>query len=230
MSRSIIKALLGVMLVFSALNSTAQQADALVKKVRDKLNSVKSYEAQGMIKTDVSFIKIPESKVTVLFKNPDKFRIIKQEGISVVPKGGVNFNLSSLFAGSNYSSVMAGKAAIGGKPVTIVKLIPLDEKGDIVLSTLYIDEKASVIRKAQTTTRNNGTYEMNLEYGKYISYGLPDKVLFVFDTKEYKLPKGVTMEYDAGKKDKPKQSLQGKVEIAYSSYQVNKPISDSMFK
>ena len=230
MNRSIIQAVLGVLLLFAALPLTAQQADALLKKVRDKLNSVKSYEAQGMIKTDVSFIKIPESKVTVLFKNPDKFRIIKQEGISVVPKGGINFNLSSLFAGNNYSSVMAGKAAIGGKPVTIVKLIPLDEKGDIVLSTLYIDEKESVIRKAQTTTRNNGTYEMNLEYGRYTSYGLPDKVMFVFDTKEYKLPKGVTMEYDAGKKEQPKQSLQGKVEIAYSNYQVNKPISDNMFK
>ncbi len=230
MSRSIIKAVLGVVLVISGLSSQAQQADALLKKVKDKLNSVKSYEAQGMIKTDVSFIKIPESKVTVLFKNPDKFRIIKQEGISVVPKGGVNFNLNSLFAGNNYSSVMAGKASIGGKPVTIVKLIPLDEKGDIVLSTLYIDEKESVIRKAQTTTRNNGTYEMSLEYGKYTSFGLPDKVEFVFDTKEYKLPKGVTMEYDAGKKEKPKQSLQGKVEIAYSQYQINKRLDDSMFK
>lgn len=230
MSRSIIKLTLGVLMVCAALQSQAQDADALLKKVRAKLNTVRTYEAQGMIKTDVSFIKIPESKVTVLYKNPDKFRIIKQEGISVVPKGGMSFNLSSLFVGNNYSSVMAGKGAIGGRPVTIVKMIPLDDKSDIVLSTLYIDEKDAIIRKAQTTTRNNGTYEMNLEYGKYLAYGLPDRVMFVFDTKEYKLPKGVTMEYDAGKKEKPKQSMQGKVEIAYSQYQVNKELSDNLFK
>ena len=35
---------------------------------------------------------------------------------------------------------------------------------------------------------------MNLEmtYGKYAEYGLADKVIFSFNTKDYKLPKGVT--------------------------------------
>jgi outer membrane lipoprotein-sorting protein len=230
MKKILIAAVVGLFFSFLYTGANAQQADALLNRVKAKLNSVKSYEAEGLIKTDISFIKIPESKVKVLFKNPDKFRIIKEEGISVVPKGGVNFNLSSLFIGNNYSSVLAGKAKIGEKLVTIVKLIPLDEKSDIALSTLYIDEKEAVIRRAQTTTKKNGTYEMILNYGKYLSYGLPDRVIFVFDTKEFKLPKGVTMEYETGKKPEQSQSTQGRVEISYSSYQVNKQLSDNLFK
>ncbi|MGZ5255837.1 MAG: LolA family protein [Flavitalea sp.] len=230
MKRILIAAVVGLFFSFIYTEASAQQADALLNRVKAKLNSVKSYEAEGLIKTDISFIKIPESKVKVLFKNPDKFRIIKEEGISVVPKGGVNFNLSSLFVGNNYSSVLGGKAKIGERLVTIVKLIPLDEKSDIAVSTLYIDEKEAVIRRAQTTTKKNGTYEMILNYGKYMSYGLPDRVIFVFDTKEFKLPKGVTMVYETGKKPEQNQSGQGRVEIYYSSYQVNKQLSDSLFK
>ena len=72
---------------------------------------------------------------------------------------------------------------------------------------------------------------MEMKYGKYASYGLPDKVIFSFSTKDYKLPKGVTLEFETG--DAPKQTLKnkkGKVEIVYTSYAINKGIADSEFK
>jgi hypothetical protein len=31
--------------------------------------------------------------------------------------------------------------------------------------------------------------KLEMSYGKYIAYGLPDKVIFSFNTKDYKLPK-----------------------------------------
>jgi hypothetical protein len=37
-----------------------------------------------------------------------------------------------------------------------------------------------------------------MTYGKYSSYGLPDKIIFTFNTKEYKLPKGITFDFDDG--------------------------------
>src|SRR6476661_5648907 len=88
--------LLCTCVVLSPLGLLAQQSNPLLRKVQEKLNTVKNYRAEGILKTDVSFIKIPESKVTVLFKNPDRFKIRKQEGITIVPKGGVNLNLNSL--------------------------------------------------------------------------------------------------------------------------------------
>ncbi|MGE6155662.1 hypothetical protein ACQJ25_27200, partial [Klebsiella pneumoniae] len=82
-------------------------------------------------------------------------------------------------------------------------------------STLYIDESNLVIRKSVTTTRESGTYEMEMYYGKFINYGLPDKVIFSFNTKDYKLPKGITLELDdidQATKEKMK-GKKGKVEI-----------------
>jgi outer membrane lipoprotein-sorting protein len=116
----------------------------------------------------------------------------------------------------------------------IIKLLPKDENADVVLSTLYIDEKQSLIKKSKTTTKDNGTYELEMTYGKYAEYGLADKVIFSFNTKDYKLPKGVTFDYDDGtKKEEEKDKLKnkkGKVEISYSSYTINKGVPDSVFE
>lgn len=229
--RKLSSLLLSVLLFSTALH--AQDAAALVKKVKEKLGTVSNYEASGVMKTNVSFIKVPDSKIIVYYKKPDKFRIKKENGISIMPKGSTGLNQGSLLAGENYTTVAAGTGKIGDKAVTIVKLLPLDENSEVVVSTLYIDEKEALIRKAVTTTRNNGTYEIEMSYGKYASWGLPDKVTFSFDTKDYKLPKGLAFDYDTGEKPAVASSdknQKGKVEITYTSYNINKGISDSIFQ
>src|SRR5262249_22342345 len=98
----------------------------------------------------------------------------------------------------------------------------------------YIDESQSLIKKARTTTKDNGTYELEMSYGKYAEYGLADKVIFTFNTKEYKLPKGVTFDYDDGSKkpqeNDPSKEKKGRIEISYSNYTINKGIPDSVFQ
>lgn len=221
-----------IVISLCSVTANAQDAAALVKRVKTKLETVNNYEANGVMKTNVSFIKVPDSKITVYYKKPDKFRIKKENGISIMPKGSVSLNQGTLLAGENYTTVAAGTGKVGDQTVAIVKLLPLDEKSEVVVSTLYIDEKDAVIRKAITTTRNNGTYEIEMSYGKYASWGLPDKVAFIFNTKDYKLPKGLAFDYDTGEKPAAAtdKNQKGKVEITYSSYNINKGISDSIFQ
>jgi outer membrane lipoprotein-sorting protein len=210
----------------------AQDVEGLMKRVKAKLESVNDYVATGMLKTDVPFMKVPDSKVSIFYKKPNKFKIKKDEGISIVPKGGISINLNSLFSGNEYTMIPGGTASIGGKQLVVVKLLPLKEENDVVISTLYIDEKEALVRKASTTTKNNGTYEMEMSYGRFSKWGLPDKVLFSFNTKEYKLPKGVTFEYETDQKPEgaPKTKDQkGKVEITYQNYSINKGMQDNIF-
>ncbi|MGN6419963.1 MAG: hypothetical protein ACTHMC_20830 [Pseudobacter sp.] len=224
--------LFSVLLCGATAHAFAQDAAALIKKVKEKLEKVSNYEANGMMRTNVSFIKVPDSKITVYYKNPDKFRIKKENGISIMPKGSVSLNPGTSLSDENYTTVAAGTGKIGDQPVSIVKLLPLDEKSEVVVSTLYIDEKDLLIRKVITTTRNNGTYEIEMSYGKYMSWGLPDKVAFIFNTKDYKLPKGLAFDYDTGEKPAPvnDKNQKGRVEITYSSYSINKGISDKIFQ
>lgn len=213
--------------------SFSQSAEEMAAKLKTKLLSVKDYEAKGMLKTDVAFLKLPISAVRIFYKFPDLFRIKKDGGISVLPKGGIRINMNSLITEGNYTSLSAGRIVWKGSDLAILKLIPNGESSDIVLTTLYVDDKAMLIRRAITTTKDNGTYEMEMEYGKYARWGLPDKAIMIFNTKDYKLPKGITFEYDASISQKSKEkkplSKQGRIEISYASYEINKGLSNSLF-
>jgi outer membrane lipoprotein-sorting protein len=213
------------------LLSQPQDPSALLQKVRARLDQVNDYQAAGLMKTNVSFLKVPEAQVTVYFKRPDKLKIKNEKGISLVPKGAVTVSLNNLLKGV-YTTLDAGTDTAGGHMVRVIKLLPKDENADLVLSTLYIDETRLLILRARTTTRENGTYEVEMTYGKYTTYALPDRVVFTFNTKDYKLPKGITFDYDDGsvKKQPAPGAARGKVELDYHSYIINKGVPDSVFQ
>jgi hypothetical protein len=218
---------------FFTTNICAQTAEDIIGQVRAKIATVNDYEANGKMKTNVAFIKAPLAKVKVYFKKPNKLRVKNESGISFIPKGSVNINLGNIFATSgNYDIIDVGKE--NGTGLRIIKLLPQDENADVVLSTLYIDEKQLLVKKAKTTTKENGTYELEMTYGKYAEYGLADKVIFSFNTKDYKLPKGVTFDYDDGTKKQPDNGItknrKGTVEISYSGYVINQGVPDAVFQ
>jgi outer membrane lipoprotein-sorting protein len=213
--------------------SFAQTADEIVSKLKDKLVSVKDYEAVGKLKTDVAFLKIPISTVRIYYKYPDLFRIKKNGGISVLPKGGIKINMGAMIADGNYTALLAGRIKWKEQDLAMVKLIPNDINSDVVITTLYVDDKEMLIRKSISSTKENGTYEMEMDYGKYAKWGLPDKVVMIFNTKDYKLPKGITFEYNAGIVNKPKTPKplgnKGRIEITYNLYEINKGLKPEVF-
>jgi outer membrane lipoprotein-sorting protein len=228
-----VKILLLLPALYFSLHGQAQDANELIAKVKVKLDKVNDYTATGILKTDVAFIKAPLSNVVIYYKKPDRYKMVKNGGISILPKGGVSVNMSSLISNDKFSILDAGETVINKIKTRIIKLLPADENSNVVLSTLYIDETTLLVQKAVTTTVDNGTYELTMTYGKYAAYGLPDKVIFSFNAKDYKLPKGITLDFD--EKTKPaegtdQKNKKGKVEITYSSYTINKGISDEVFK
>jgi outer membrane lipoprotein-sorting protein len=227
------KCRLFVLFIFCASLAVAQDVTQLIKKVKAKLELVDNYEATGVMKTDIAFIKAPIGKIKIYFKKPNLFKIKKEGGISLLPKGGLSVNLSSLIASSNYSTIDAGVQELGAKKLRVVKLLPNEEASDVVISTLYINEKESLIEKAITTTKENGTYTMLMNYGVYSNVGLPDKVVFEFNTKNYKLPKGITLEFEDDSKPlsaaQQLKNKKGRVEISYKNYIVNKGIPAAVF-
>ncbi len=227
------KVFLSVLFLGGLFVLKAQTAEEIIQSVKSRLGKVNDYEAKGKMKTNVIFIKAPVANVKVFYKKPDKLRINNESGISFIPKGSVNINLNNIFINtSGFDIIDVGRE--NGTGLRIIKLLPKDENADVVLSTLYIDEAKSLIRKAKTTTKENGTYELEMSYGKYADYGLADKVIFSFNTKDYKLPKGITFDYDDGsKKEQTPEKLKnkkGRIEISYSGYTINKGVPDSVFQ
>ena len=208
-----------------------QDATDLVQKVKAKLDQVNDYQADGTMKTNVSFLKVPQAQVKVYFRKPDNLRIRNDQGISLVPKGAVSISLNNLMKG-RFTALDMGTETADGQKVRVIKLLPADDNGEIVLSTLYVDEGRLLILKARTTTRESGTYEVDMYYGKYAAYALPDRIVFTFNTKDYKLPKGITFDYDDGSRKNTENKVaetKGRVEIIYHDYLINKGVPDALF-
>jgi outer membrane lipoprotein-sorting protein len=211
----------------------SQDMTALVQKVKAKLDAVNDYTAEGKMKTDITFIKAPVGNVKVYYKKPNKFKLKRDGGISILPKGGISINMGSIVTTNDFDVIYSGEEVVSGVKTKKVKLLPRSETSDVVLTTMYIDEANLLIKKAVTTTKENGTYEIEMTYGKYSSYGLPDKVVFTFNTKDYKMPKGITMDFEDEPKKTEAEKLKnkkGKVEMTYNSYTINKGVDDSVFK
>jgi hypothetical protein len=211
----------------------AQDAGILIQSIREKLDKINDYQAQADLKTNIPFLRVPDAEVTVYYKKPNRIKIKNDKGISLVPKESVSISLYGLLNGK-YQVIDVGTDKINNIPVRVIKLLPENENADLVLATLYIDASRLLVLKAKITTRENGTDEVILSYGKYAASSLPDKIIFSFNTQDYKLPKGVTFDYDDGsqKKQPPgdQKNQRGKIEISYHSYEINRGLSEDVFK
>jgi outer membrane lipoprotein-sorting protein len=221
-----------LIVVIAGVQLQAQDVKALLQQVKLKYDKVNDYTATGKMKTNVVFIKAPVATVKIYYKKPDKLKIKNESGISFIPKGSVNINMNNVLGLNNFEAVASGTEKVNGTDCKVVKIFPLSDEENITRATLYIDEKQLLVLKSVISTKENGTYELVLNYKNYAAYGLPDKVELTFNTKDYKLPKGVSIDYDNGtnKANEAKmKNKKGKVEITYSNYSINKGVPDSVF-
>lgn len=213
------------------LNSLAQ-TDPLIEKVAQKLALVNDYMAEGTMKTDVSFIKTSLGKVKVYFKKPNLLKVKKEGGISLLPRGGVSLTINTLLNTKGYTAIPMGSQFISGKNLKVIKLIPNDDNLDWVISTLWIDPIDALVYKTATTTKENGSYDITMQYGAYAQQGLASKIIFSFNTKDYKLPNGITLEFgdeEPVNKQKMLKNKKGTIEITYHKYTINMGIPNNIF-
>ena len=214
----------------------AEEATKLFYAMRTRVLVVKDFTADVTMKIDINRMKIPQLKGVLYFKSPDKMRLERQGGLSILPKKNINLTLGNLMPAGKVTVIDAGSAMIEGKKLRILKVIPEDELSNIILTKLWIDEAGMLILRTETTSRNDGTIVMDLTYGKYAINSLPDQVTITMDVNDYKLPKGITMDYNdvpAPAKtgnDKKAKSQKGTIQITYLKYEINTGISDERFK
>ncbi len=226
-----------VFAVFLSAPARAQlAADALFYKLRDRVQAVKDYTASVKMRIDVPFMRVPQMAGTLYYKSPDKLKLERAGGLSILPKKGVSLSLNHLIPAGGVSVLDAGREVIDGRPVRILKVIPNAEGSEIVLTKIWVDEARMLALRAESTTRDNGTVKLDLQFGKHVALGLPDRATFYLDVKEYKLPKGVTMDYgstpetaEAVEKSKDGKRKKGTIRVEYLNYKVNTGLSDAVF-
>src|SRR3984893_15808028 len=78
----------------------AQTPAVLLQKLKAKLDLVKDYKADVNMKTNVSFLKVPQAQVKLYYEKPGRLKIKNEKGLSLVPKGTFSVTLNNLLSGS----------------------------------------------------------------------------------------------------------------------------------
>lgn len=226
MSIKSIRNLILILVLFMPSVILCQQPDPkeIITKVNTEYAKIKDYQVDVSIKIDVEFMDVPNGSAKIYFKQPDKVSI-KSKDFALMPREGLNFNPGKILKG-NYTPVYIREDIIDGKPAHQIKIVPLDENSDFILSTVWIDKAKPIIIKVEATSKKQGTYSLFLSYGNTFQYALPTKLTLMFDIKRDNLPKDFSGQV---KKKTQTDTVKGKVYVNYSNYQVNKGIPDSVF-
>lgn len=223
--------LIYVLLIVTSIIAQSKNPNEIINEVISNFSKVKDYQVDVNIKVDIEFLKVPDSKAKIYFKQPDKVHL-ESEGFALLPKDGLDFSPSSLVK-KNYTAIYEQDVMLDGINTSIVKVIPIGDQGNVILSTLWIDQSKKIIRKVESTTKTNGTFSINFFYDDNLKYPLPSKIIFSFNIDQMNIPNAFGDEPNADQPKKKKgrfnSTTKGQVIVTYSNYKVNKGIPDSIF-
>jgi outer membrane lipoprotein-sorting protein len=219
-----------VILCLSITNLFAQSKDAakILDAIKQKFAKINDYQVDVNIKVDVNFIKMPDRKAKLYFKQPDKTKF-QAEGFALLPKQGFSFSPVQLLK-DDYSAIYVRSEVIDGKKVDVIKIIPDSDTSDIVLSTLWVDQSINAMRKVETIGKKSGNITIDFKYDSN-NYSLPAEVKFTFN-----LGEGPILPEPDNDKNNPaamkhmgRGPIKGSAILTYTNYKINQGIPDSFF-
>jgi hypothetical protein len=210
---------LAVAFLLSIGLSAQDQSREIIMAFKEKMEQVENYTVDVRIKVEVDFIKIRERKAKVTFTQPDQFDF-KAQGFTLLPKKGMEMEYLNVM-NEGFTSIFIKEEMVNGVNTNLIKVIPDNSDGDIVLAEMWIDPQTSVMHQMRTFSKNSGTYIINFFFAEH-PFDLPERVEVKFDIKNKKLPVAITGDIESIGKAVEKGSSEGKVIIRYANYLVNK--------
>ena len=224
--------LFSIVFLFSMVGfSQSKDPEAILNKVKAEFSKIEDYTVDVKVKVDVDFLKMPDREAKIYYKQPDKIHI-QSEGFAMLPKEGLNFSPLSLL-NSNYTSFYVREDTLNRIVTSVIKVIPLDGRSDVILSTLWVDIKRDLILKVESSRKPEGTFTIDMDYLKTEKgFWLPSSLVFTFSIDRSILPRKFNFDTDSDLKKAMEESTKvqtGKVFIDYSNYKVNTGLSDEIF-
>ena len=220
-----------ILIMINPVLSQNKDPEIILERVKEEFKKIENYKADITVKVDIPFIKMPERRAIIYFKQPDKMHI-ESEGFAMLPKEGIKFSPISLFE-TEHTSFYEREEKIGDINVAVIKVIPLNDKSDLVLSTLWIDPVKNLILKVESSRKPTGTFVIEFDYTLIDKeLHMPEAIEFTFSVEptmfHSRNPQEMEIDGNKGSEDSSRVKT-GKVFIYYSNYEVNHGVPDSLF-
>lgn len=226
---------LSVFFILFALRTFSQTPDAtmLINRVKTRMDKVNDYKADITIRLNLDMLKIPEKKAVMYYKKPDKIHF-ETKGFALIPKKASNFQQRDVLNGK-YTALFVRNELYEGRNLSVIKIIPMDDASDVVLSTVWVDPQTDRIYRMESVTRNEGSVNLVFIYGS-LPFDLPKAVRITFEVAKAELPMGITGDFESGMGPVDEESGGGKqkkskgtVWVTYENYVVNQGVDDAVF-
>ncbi len=220
------------LMFFITVNEFSPQStdpDEILEGVKEAFTKIEDYEVDIRVIIDVDFLKVPDSEAKLYFKQPNKIHV-ESEKFALLPRQGLDFSPLGLLSGK-YTALYEQEDTIRNIPTSVVKIIPLGNDGDIILSTFWVDQSRNLIIRVESTKKPTGTFTIDFTYEKYDDhYELPSKMEFTFTVDKMMFPRGMDGQADDEDSNYKSDSKTGKVYITYTNYEVNQGLPDELFE
>lgn len=205
-----------VLIIACAPTMAAVSPKDLIKNTSKRLDNIADYIAEATVSVDSPSIHIPETKVRIFYKRPDKLHIESKDGVAIIPRSAVMVNepIEMMLQADRLSII--GSERVNGRDCNVIQAA-FDEWS--MTNKLWIDKKDWLLMK----------YE-GLFGGPYIGVDIRYKM---FEGK-YWMPVYIKAKIADSSQKKSANSKQGFDQsltaiIKVSKYTINKGINDSLF-
>ncbi len=213
------KAALFLLVQIIWIGLSAQEIDADLLKVKNRLDSILSFSTQLKLEVDISFINMPVKKVQMYYAKGKKVKFSTDDFV-MLPKRGLDFSLNSLLE-YPFITVDRGLEQRGTRTYKAINIIPTDKRADFSIATILIDTKLKRVVESEINTKKDGSYLLNFQYNAD-SKVLPDKVTVNFEIEKIRIPinfMGKDTQLDR-KKMKASGTKTGAIYLTMSNYQI----------
>ena len=223
--------LLTVVLLISANRCAGQTLtpEKILQNVKAQSDRVKDYSAVLTASLQMERLKIPEMKVKVYFKQPDKIHV-DSKGFSMLPRDGVFLNPSQLL--NKFTAELLSTEKKDSVTFYVIQLTPRADQQKSnrnrppVASKIWVDGKRWVVTKFESTTLGGGSITVEFKHGLVNgTYWLPEQITAQFD-----VPQRKEESQDEPGSRRQTMPRKGTISMAYSEYQVNTGLPDELFE
>ena len=206
-------------LVSSSIALSAQGVDDDLLRMKKRLDSVVSFQANLQLETDISFVHMPVKRALMKFEKGKPVQFSSNDFV-LLPKRGLDFSLQSLFE-YPVVTLVRNTSLKNGYMIKEINVIPADKRADFTIATLWINTTLRRVESAEISTSKDGTYVLQMHYQQSPDI-FPDRVEVNFEIERIRIPlnfmgKGTQIDKE---KLKAEGSKTGKIFMMLSNYQI----------
>lgn len=215
--------LLGISLIIMLSANPAPAGKLNAKQVLERSSRhyelIKDYSVDAVIAYDSPVMHVPEMKVKIYYKKPDKLNVESKDGLALLPRKGVVAGnpLKDLLACTDLSIEKSER--LSGLDCYVIKgTLTQDERE--IQTLVWIDKKQWLVRKMAANPSNGPSVNVDLKYKRFDNrYWLP-----VSTKAKISLPP-----MPGGNKD-AKPGKPTVVTAEFSNYRINTNLNDKIFR